>query len=408
MALVVGALRHSQWQRLSPLLKAMGWDGPSMDAESWFASQLAPSAEGDDYYLLLHSRPERCINNALAEGIDLSSAVSMWEQSAEPLLDFFKRNRSRSVLLDVDAVCENPQAALEWLVENQPQFKTMAERARSQSIKLGVVRDGQDIEQNLNLLVAIQVVAQSPSIQALLPYFDAGSVPVGSQTYAEPVVDLMSTYERIKGIQQGAGLKEENDLVIKELFKVQEELERYYIANKEMQAKLDYSTSEMEKFSRTKQAELTAMRKGLSEKTKKLRKIEGERDELRIALNAIQNSLFWRLTFPLRWLMRKVKRVGRLFGRLFGRRGVGKSVKILQQSDLFDAQWYSERYPDVVSSRFKPEVHYVRFGAYEGRDPGPYFSSRNYLQANPDVAKAGLNPLVHYIKYGKSEGRSLT
>ncbi len=75
-------------------------------------------------------------------------------------------------------------------------------------------------------------------------------------------------------------------------------------------------------------------------------------------------------------------------------------------SALFDRDWYLQRYPDVAASGQDPAAHYARFGAIEGRDPGPAFSTAGYAMANPDVAAAGANPLVHYELHGRTEGRS--
>ena len=77
----------------------------------------------------------------------------------------------------------------------------------------------------------------------------------------------------------------------------------------------------------------------------------------------------------------------------------------IRRSGLFDTGWYLERYPDVAESGIDPVVHYVRFGAKEGRDPAPWFSTSAYLQANPDVAASGVNPFYHYIRHGVAEGR---
>ena len=53
-------------------------------------------------------------------------------------------------------------------------------------------------------------------------------------------------------------------------------------------------------------------------------------------------------------------------------------------------------------------MHYLRYGANDGEEPGPLFSGRQYLERNPDVAKAGRNPLLHYELFGRGEGRVLT
>lgn len=80
----------------------------------------------------------------------------------------------------------------------------------------------------------------------------------------------------------------------------------------------------------------------------------------------------------------------------------------LASSNLFDADWYLRRYPDVKARGMDPARHYLKYGAREGRDPGPAFNTRAYSAQYPDVAAAGLNPLVHYIQHGRREGRRLT
>src|SRR5699024_10326884 len=61
------------------------------------------------------------------------------------------------------------------------------------------------------------------------------------------------------------------------------------------------------------------------------------------------------------------------------KRQLQNDLKLLQHSELFDAAWYLAEYPDVADSRVDPAEHYLRFGAHEGRDPGPLFQSDTYL-----------------------------
>ncbi|TPJ77784.1 glycosyltransferase [Mesorhizobium sp. B2-6-2] len=76
-------------------------------------------------------------------------------------------------------------------------------------------------------------------------------------------------------------------------------------------------------------------------------------------------------------------------------------------SRLFDEEWYRQRNPDVATAGVDPASHYLRHGAYEGRDPSPFFDSLFYLTKYPDVAVAGVNPLVHFIRHGAREGRRI-
>jgi hypothetical protein len=84
-----------------------------------------------------------------------------------------------------------------------------------------------------------------------------------------------------------------------------------------------------------------------------------------------------------------------------------EQVRLLQESDLFNAAWYLETYPDTVAGALSPQEHYVRSGAFEGRNPGPDFDSFAYYLANPDVAQAGWPALVHYVGFGRAEGRRI-
>ena len=80
-------------------------------------------------------------------------------------------------------------------------------------------------------------------------------------------------------------------------------------------------------------------------------------------------------------------------------------LALLRSSDLFDTAWYLTKNPDVAKIHIDPVYHYLWHGGFEGRDPGPNFSSRWYLENYQDVKKAKVNPLVHYLRNGKKEGR---
>jgi FkbM family methyltransferase len=91
--------------------------------------------------------------------------------------------------------------------------------------------------------------------------------------------------------------------------------------------------------------------------------------------------------------------------RKFGRSELAQICRTLVNSGLFDRKWYKDSYPDVGASRHEPVVHYVLFGAYEGRDPCKGFDTSYYLENNADIRNWGGNPLLHYIERGEKEGR---
>ena len=77
----------------------------------------------------------------------------------------------------------------------------------------------------------------------------------------------------------------------------------------------------------------------------------------------------------------------------------------VEQSGLFDADWYVKTFPDARLVDVTPIQHFVRFGLLLQRDPGPKFDTRHYVEVNPDVVAAGMDPLLHYIRHGEAEGR---
>lgn len=82
-----------------------------------------------------------------------------------------------------------------------------------------------------------------------------------------------------------------------------------------------------------------------------------------------------------------------------------EDLELIRSSELFDAKWYVEQYPDVGRLGMDPAEHFLWLGKQLKRSPSPRFHMRDYLEANPDIAGASVHPLVHYEKSRKSEDR---
>lgn len=72
----------------------------------------------------------------------------------------------------------------------------------------------------------------------------------------------------------------------------------------------------------------------------------------------------------------------------------------VRASAEFDPAWYLETNPDLLQLGLglHPALHYLRFGAMEGRDPGPRFSSSAYARAHA-LGDSDV-PLLHAIEHG--------
>jgi GT2 family glycosyltransferase len=73
----------------------------------------------------------------------------------------------------------------------------------------------------------------------------------------------------------------------------------------------------------------------------------------------------------------------------------------LQESQLFQPDWYLARYVDVAAAGTDPLGHYLTRGEKLGYDPNPFFDVGWYLNQHPDVAASGMSPLAHYITWGE-------
>ncbi|PWT99346.1 MAG: hypothetical protein C5B53_05475 [Candidatus Melainabacteria bacterium] len=80
-----------------------------------------------------------------------------------------------------------------------------------------------------------------------------------------------------------------------------------------------------------------------------------------------------------------------------------EELRLVRKSGLFDTEFYSNRYPDVMASGVSPLLHYLTDGAREGRDPNPLFSTSYYLAQYDEVVSSNMNPLVHYLVRGWHE-----
>lgn len=116
-------------------------------------------------------------------------------------------------------------------------------------------------------------------------------------------------------------------------------------------------------------------------------------------LSQLKNSLAWKLSWPVRLL------TGDNASKQLRQKQLRQHTQLVEESGLFDENWYLGQYPDVQQSGVSALEHYLRFGGFEGRKPNPDFDSAFYLAQYQDVVDAGLNPLVHYVKFGRAEQR---
>ncbi len=85
-----------------------------------------------------------------------------------------------------------------------------------------------------------------------------------------------------------------------------------------------------------------------------------------------------------------------------------RQIRLLRESDLFDVEWYREKYLSPIGNPMDPIEHYLVFGANLGYNPSERFNTKAYRAINHDLRSAAINPLLHYLQHGRFEGRHAT
>lgn len=169
--------------------------------------------------------------------------------------------------------------------------------------------------------------------------------------------------------------------------------------------------------------------RGLPEKVASLEKelsaLRLQYDDLRRAHDRVTGSPGWRVLSRVGAVVARVPLANRVVRSLAARLANGslaprsdgwvptlgltvnkaQQLDILRRSPFFDGSWYRAQNADLPDT-VDPAVHFLEYGAREGRRAGPLFNTQYYLTHNPDVVPSVVNPVVHFQLTGAREGRT--
>lgn len=420
---------------------------------------------------------EQFLAHGVAQGMTLVKAAAHWQESIQQLLDIQRQQRQRVQLFNLEHALAQPHS-LRAKLELSP-IKQGASLASTYTPLILLAANqylAQNVElQNLNnrlqatttplyevkspVLDIDEFLQQHQQQQIQLAQLDAqtqkannleqqlASAQATSETLQKQIAELRDELSQTKNTA------EERDLILAQLHKVQEELERYYLqlqekaqahnstitALQERDAQLNALAQEREVLrnqiqqheqhsqhlehlvhlahqeniqaqqeykhtllARDKQhaREATKLEAELRKTKARAASAEYAGSLLQQELEDIKRSRVWKGTNPIRSFSRLLRK-----GNLQQQQLI-QEVALLLTSEYFDVEWYLTHYPDVAQSGMNPAEHYLLYGAQEGRLPGPLFDGNWYRQHYPDVAEADINPLLHFIKFGQQEGRN--
>ena len=171
-----------------------------------------------------------------------------------------------------------------------------------------------------------------------------------------------------------------------------EELEHYVREIDRQNRRLISLSDDLRKSLNRRFRELGQLAQLLEEKERELAAREQDVRLYKAKLEKIKTTVSWRITAPLR-------KIGIPFLDDAQNKELKRRRRIIERSGLFDSNWYLMEYPDVAESGQDPIVHYLVFGAKEGRLPNPNFvATPNLLEAAKSIEE---NPLLLSIASNK-------
>lgn len=393
MTFKVGTAPHSQWEALIPLLENLGWRNPQGDdLETWYQDAGVSS---DGTHMLLYTRPDAAVAQAIDAGQAPSDALQAWRIAVQHMLVFYRRNRGTSVILDVRRVLRNPGACVVALKQH------MGLKAKSSSIAL----DQPKPVATRNEQRATWFVSQHEELADVISELDACTLPIDDPAYHSPRLYVLELYRELQtdAPKNAERRMEECERLLKALTRLEHDLEderrRHSQTKKALNdAREDSDLVLHQLLEAHKELERRYSGGKNSESGRgQARKGNAQNNVASTPLAPVRRGVVRKLVGPIRFVLKPLSIVKRV--------ALRKDIALLRQSELFDAEWYLQKYPDVAHNKLDPAEHYLRYGAKELRDPSSRFSTNRYLQTYADVAKSGMNPLVHYLSFGKSEGR---
>ncbi len=337
-------------------------------------AKQAESKDADKKIVIIYSTPAAVISSGLRSQIEPTEVVAQWCQQAEALVELFKQYQSHCILANLDALKADMTDLVKLVRMNKKEraifnaISTSTADADMYTLSAHyMISNDEQLNRQLNILDACttfnEFAEDTCNIQSILNQQQAEVTSV-NQKLADLSNQLTKEKDALTNSLKSAqtdlaNQTEENKQIIKQLHLVQEAFEESILSTNKLKS------------------DISALEKQL------------ERSENHQA-----------------WLVKELLDSHEVNAKSWSYRSLmKKKIKVIKESGLFDETWYLETYPEAAASKINPILHYLLYGAVEGKNPSPEFNTKNYLSIYFDVASHGMNPFIHYINFGKKEGR---
>lgn len=241
------------------------------------------------HVLICFDTPEDQIAKGISDDCVPSQALANWMNLVESLLELYREHYQRMTLVRQDALFNKQKALFEQLALRSGIALGRVTLDKPESAEPNQLHQQQSA---MKRLLALQALHYSPA-QRLVQELEASSLPLVDSVRLLDFLDVIyDTFKDAPGSNAEANheeyqeleekledLQQENDLVIEQLHKTQEELEKYLLGKKQ-------NTQKVEKLER----DIQQLRVQLASRNQELK--------------SLRSSKSWTLTAPLRKSMK--------------------------------------------------------------------------------------------------------
>lgn len=172
------------------------------------------------------------------------------------------------------------------------------------------------------------------------------------------------------------------------------------VKEKELNNSLSRKLNDLQENLNVRFSELAKLTNIMEVNERKLLAKDNEISIYKEQLDKLKDSFAWKAAAPARALSNKFKKKS-------SKSMLSKHVDTVQNSGLFNVDWYRKNCPEIDALALSPVEHYLTIGFKVGLTPSERFNGNDYLARYPDVQQEGVNPLLHYLMFGKNEGRTI-
>ncbi|MGQ7254034.1 hypothetical protein [Vreelandella titanicae] len=360
---------------------------------NWLQQESKPEA------VLIWPKPTGFIADYLAREEPIDVSLVQWKDMAKRLLKLFRSHRSQLTLLGMA-----PGERLTLSGELPAKITDVISQAEATVERLPEATP-------LYRLAAAQLVAEDAELQDELAFLSASSHACSASTE--------QTSETVRSALQSAKeshhAKQQLKVLTNERDRAMEESKLLLTQLNSVQKALEVAQHQANNAAASQQTE-QQLRKMVDERDSAQEENELLLTQLHIVQEALEEAYIElksgigesegkRLKGIMTWLRAHARRQSAAVYKGRDNQALKELVDLLEQSELFDADWYLTQYKDIAEANINPAEHFIKFGAIEGRNPGPRFNTEFYVVTYPDVAASGHHPLLHYLRDGINEQR---